>query len=299
MSEFVPQPEAEDLSNPADDIEDMEEDRGDMEQEDPVNDMEDAKDRLDDLTERLMFLEKAQDESPLPELLDKVFPSRLTAFTSGTGGAWVERFASGTVMTDYTGSPRFASAAGNLCALFGPAETDFVTVEQITADGIRMPSIPSGVVDVYLTDLGSGSYDGYLDAGKTVKVFAAQTGQPATAGATKGLARLVGTVWRFVGPVNSDAVRQKMGSITGYTGAGPVNWVYQASFVSGGSANAYNSKEPLNGSPGSLGVTVGTDGSVTGTSCFVKPVGVDPRPRVFTWDTVNSRWSFTDSNSAG
>lgn len=177
------------------------EERGEMAQEDPVDDLDDVKDRLDSVEERVSFLEEEeyQNQRQIVDIFDLVFPARLTAFTSGTGGAWIERIASGTVLTDYTGG-RFTSAATNISALFGLGETDFVTVEQVTVDGVRAPAVPSGVVDCYLTDLGSGSYDGYLDAAKTLKIFAAQTGQPATGGATKGFARLVGKTWRFVGP---------------------------------------------------------------------------------------------------
>lgn len=179
------------------------EDRGEMAQEDPVDDLDDVKDRLDSVEERVSFLEEEEDQNQrqIVDIFDPVFPTRLTAFTSGTGGAWIERIASGTVLTDYTGG-RFTSAATNISALFGLGETDFVTVEQVTVDGVRAPAVPSGVVDCYLTDLGGGSYDGYLNAAKTIKIFAAQTGQPATAGSTKGLARLVGKTWRFISPLS-------------------------------------------------------------------------------------------------
>ncbi len=110
-------------------------------------------------------------------------------------------------------------------------------------------------------------------------------------------------MWVFEPITNTSgtaSVLQKLGSITGYTGVGPVEWnPYQVTFQDSTTANAYNTKEPVDGSPGSLGLAVGTDGSVTGSSCFVVPIGNDPKPRVFTFDSANSRWIFTDQNSAG
>ncbi len=82
-------------------------------------------------------------------------------------------------------------------------------------------------------------------------------------------------------------------------------WLYEATFPDGATDNAYNGMEwngttsgILSGSPGSLGVTVGTDGSVTGTACFVKPIG-DTGWVPFIFDTDNARWTFALPNSAG
>ncbi len=82
-------------------------------------------------------------------------------------------------------------------------------------------------------------------------------------------------------------------------------WVYQFTFQSNATASGYNSFEwngtnpsMLQGSPGSLGVAVGTDGSVTGTSCFVKPIGTTGWFPV-AWDAINARWIFALPNSAG
>ena len=106
-------------------------------------------------------------------------------------------------------------------------------------------------------------------------------------------------VYAFEAIMPASPLIQRLGSITGHTGTGPVEWnPYQVTWVAGGSANAYNTKEPVNGLPGSLGQDVGTDGSVIGTSCFVDAIGSDPKPRVFTWDSGNSRWIFTDQNGA-
>lgn len=134
--------------------------------------------------------------SPLVDAFDHAFPMRMLSFTSGTGGKWVERITSGTSMVDFTDG-RFCSSLTSApgAALVGLGETDFVSVEQIDPDGYHYPAIPSGVVDCYLTALVDGTFDGYLDAAKTLKIFA---GQPGNA-ASKGFARLVGKNWRFVG----------------------------------------------------------------------------------------------------
>ena len=97
--------------------------------------------------------------------------------------------------------------------------------------------------------------------------------------------------------ISSDPAPQ-LATITGYTGAGPVSWgPYQVTFPNGATGNAYNGFEPVNGTPGTLGVNVGTDGSVTGTACFVKPIG--NAQVLVTWDAANSRLAFSAPNSAG
>ncbi len=82
-------------------------------------------------------------------------------------------------------------------------------------------------------------------------------------------------------------------------------WIYQVTFPGGGTASAYNGMEwngtnssMIQGSPGSLGVGVGTNGSVTGTSCFIKPIGVTGQVP-FVFDSAASQWTFALPNSAG
>jgi hypothetical protein len=166
-----------------------------MDQPERIDELEKT---AEDMNERLQFVENNQSENPLAE----IFPARMTAFTSGTGATWQERFASGTVLVDMLGG-RFASAATNPCAVFGPGETDFISVEQEQPYSMSVLGVFSGLVDVYLTQVGGSSpsytYNGYLDSGKTVKVFSGQASQGGgTDIATKGLARLVGKTWRLV-----------------------------------------------------------------------------------------------------
>ncbi len=92
-------------------------------------------------------------------------------------------------------------------------------------------------------------------------------------------------------------------SVTATTTA--TTWVYSATFPDGSTSSAYNGMEwngttnsIIVGSPGSLGISVGTDGSVTGTSCFVKPIGATGWVP-FVFDVDNAHWTFALPNYAG
>ncbi len=80
-------------------------------------------------------------------------------------------------------------------------------------------------------------------------------------------------------------------------------WIYAATLIDGQTASAYNGMEwngtnpsMIQGSPGSLGIAVGTDGSVTGTTCFIRPIGATGWVP-FTWDATSSHWTFALPNS--
>lgn len=89
-------------------------------------------------------------------------------------------------------------------------------------------------------------------------------------------------------------------NITGNSSLSAVEWEYTIQFPDNSTAYAYNAMEPLNGTPGSLGVDVGTDGSVTGTACYVKPIGNTTNFILVVWNPNDGGyWSFTISNSAG
>ncbi len=135
------------------------------------------------------------------------FMANLTAFTSGTGGKWVEdtlTSAGVATFTDGRQCTSFTQPVGGAAAVVGPKETGFLAVEQADLGDNRFSAYPSGCIDCYLTQVGgtagSYTYDGYMDSAKTIKIFAVQqsTNSGGTTIATKGLARLVGNVWRFV-----------------------------------------------------------------------------------------------------
>lgn len=79
-------------------------------------------------------------------------------------------------------------------------------------------------------------------------------------------------------------------------------WTYTVTYPDGSTASAYNAFEwngttpgMIAGSPGSLGINVATTGTVTGTSCVVKPIGNGGFIPVY---TVNGRLTFAAPNSA-
>ncbi len=81
-------------------------------------------------------------------------------------------------------------------------------------------------------------------------------------------------------------------------------WVQTLTFPDGSTANGYNTVEwngttsgAIQASPGSFGVGVGTDGKLTGSTCYVKPPGPQGPMLVF-YDNRN-RWNFTLPNWAG
>jgi len=93
--------------------------------------------------------------------------------------------------------------------------------------------------------------------------------------------------------------------ITAHTGSGAINWnPYTATMIGGGAGfSLYNGFEDngssataIQGSPGSLGVNVASDGSVNGGSCHVQPIGAAMVMAV--WDGANHRWTFSCPNSA-
>lgn len=190
--------------------------------EDVVSDSDDFKDRLDEHDAQIHELTQRLEDAELvlPDVFDPVFPARLTAFTSGTAGVWQEQFSSGTVMVDFSGG-RFTSAASNTGAMYGLPETGFLSVEQITPDSARFPSLFGGAIDVYLTNNTTGTFDGYIDAAKTIKVFAGQTIPSA-----RGLARLVGKTFRFLGQVGQSGFFPVLVKHNGSDGAGPTYDVY-------------------------------------------------------------------------
>jgi hypothetical protein len=86
--------------------------------------------------------------------------------------------------------------------------------------------------------------------------------------------------------------------ITSYAGSGPVNWTYTVTDIQGHTYTAYNALEPCNGSPGPLGVNVGSDGTVNGGSCYVQPIGPSAGYVPMWWDGDASKWWFAIPNSA-
>jgi len=93
--------------------------------------------------------------------------------------------------------------------------------------------------------------------------------------------------------------------ITAHTGSGALNWnPYTAvSVLDGTSYSIYNGFEDngssataLQGTPGSLGVTVASDGTVNSGSCKVQPIG--SAMVMIVWDAKNARWAFSQANSA-
>lgn len=82
-------------------------------------------------------------------------------------------------------------------------------------------------------------------------------------------------------------------------------WLYNITLINVSTIQGYNALETLatsnsmiQGSPGSLGVTVATTGTLTGTSCAVKPIGATGWIPIYR-DTVNAQWLFALTNSAG
>ena len=105
-------------------------------------------------------------------------------------------------------------------------------------------------------------------------------------------------VWCFEPITNVAVSAVTIAAITGHTGTGPLDWgPYQGTLPNGTVINLYNGFEPVNGSPGTLGVTVGTDGNVTGTSCYVQPIGA--ASVLVIWNPANHAWFFSAPNSAG
>ena len=90
------------------------------------------------------------------------------------------------------------------------------------------------------------------------------------------------------------------GTITGHGGSGPVEWnPYTVTLSGSRTVTAYNVPElsgAIAGSPGSLGVNVGTSGTLTGSSCVMKAIGNGPV--LLTWDAAGTRWVFDRANSA-
>ncbi len=96
-----------------------------------------------------------------------------------------------------------------------------------------------------------------------------------------------------------------LGRITGVLSTtNSTTWVYQATFTTGSTASAYNAFEwngtnpsMIQGSPGSLGVPVASNGSVNGGTCFVHPLGVTGWLSMYP-DPNNAQWTFSAPNSA-
>ena len=59
-----------------------------------------------------------------------------------------------------------------------------------------------------------------------------------------------------------------------------------------------NLAEPCNGTPGRLGVNVGTNGTVNGGSCVVQPIGIGCEVMLYPDPTVSGGWMFSMANSA-
>jgi hypothetical protein len=88
-------------------------------------------------------------------------------------------------------------------------------------------------------------------------------------------------------------------TITSVVALSATSWRAIGSFDSGGTQSIYH-RESLNGiagTPGSLGINIGTDGTVTGTTCVVKPPGLGRR-KVF-YDPTVPGYVFEFQNSSG
>ncbi len=160
-----------------------------------------------------------------------------------------------------------------------------VVVDDATANGTAQT----------FTNLYEGASQHSLVPGSSVWVFPLM-GRQGTAGT------FTYTQWVSITPV----VQFTLGRLIGVLSTtNATTWVQNANLISGATVSAYNGMEwngtnpsMIQGSPGSLGIAVGTDGSVTGTSCFVKPPGITGWIP-FVLDTINSRWTFCIANSAG
>ncbi len=115
-----------------------------------------------------------------------------------------------------------------------------------------------------------------------------------------------GNITRFITISGSGSSASSYGRITSVLSTiNATTWLYEVTFPSGATENAFNGMEwngtissMIQGNPGSLGIAVGSDGSVTGTSCFIKPIGVTGQvPFIYNADTT--QWTFALPNSAG
>ncbi len=145
------------------------------------------------------------------------------------------------------------------------------------------------------TNLAESASTHNLTTGSTVWVTP-QIGRQGTAGT------FTYTQWLTITPVTLFTLGRLIGVASTINAT---TWVYNANLISGATVNAYNGMEWFGTVPSmiqtsnySLGVVVGTNGGVTGTSCFAKPLGVTGWIP-FVLDTVNNRWTFGVSNAGG
>lgn len=89
------------------------------------------------------------------------------------------------------------------------------------------------------------------------------------------------------------------GKITASSAVSSVEWNYTAQNYTGTVtyARVRNGMEPVNGSPGKLGVTVATSGTTNG-GCTVKAIGTNAEVLLFPDPSVSGGWMFSMANSA-
>ena len=90
------------------------------------------------------------------------------------------------------------------------------------------------------------------------------------------------------------------GTITANSAATATSWNYTCSGYGGTPVYAVcrNGCEPCNGTPGKLGVNVGTNGTVNGGACVVQPIGVGCEVLLWPDPTVSGGFMFSVPNSA-
>lgn len=87
------------------------------------------------------------------------------------------------------------------------------------------------------------------------------------------------------------------GTITAHSG-GPVSWAYTGSTYTGATLTVVrNDMEPVNGSPGKLGITISSAGT-TSNGCTVKAIGVGAGVLFYPDPTVPGGWVFSQGNNA-
>jgi len=87
--------------------------------------------------------------------------------------------------------------------------------------------------------------------------------------------------------------------ITASSAVSSVQWNYTAQSYGGAITYSVvrNGMEPVNGSPGKLGITVNSSGTTNG-GCTVKAIGTNAEVLLFPDPTVPGGWMFSQANSA-
>ena len=181
---------------------------------------------------------------------------------------------------------------GYLVAL--PTSSISATTALTEADLGSLTSSSSQVLILNNAELGLSNSHYLLTSGNAQRYFNAVLRETVAATSSTS-AQLVVSI---DGVLPSSSATVQLATINGYNGTGPCSWnPYLITLFASSSTTAYNGMEPVNGSPGSLGVNVGTNGSVNGGTCFVQPIGAGAVV-ITVWDTVNGRWTFSTANSA-